>query len=142
MDWLAGSATESLSGAVAARAATDVVLPDGAGSAATTGGDPHCTDWDCAEAAIVNRIVNSSVFMGLPKGGLSSGSIQLWNVSMAEWDAPSMIGAQPPDIIIREKGSRYLFIVLCLWLERIWRAAIYHRNIAVHAEDKGAKINA
>lgn len=43
---------------------------------------------------------------------------------------------------IKEMGSRYLFIVLYLWLEKYLARGDYHRTVAVPAEEKGAKINA
>ncbi len=42
---------------------------------------------------------------------------------------------------IKEMGSRYLFIVLYLWLEKHLARGDYHRTVAAPAE-KGAKINA
>jgi dolichol-phosphate mannosyltransferase len=39
-------------------------------------------------------------------------------------------------------GSRYLFIVLYLWLEKHLARGDYHRTVAVHAEEKVPNINA
>jgi dolichol-phosphate mannosyltransferase len=43
---------------------------------------------------------------------------------------------------IKEMGSRYLFIVLYLWLEKYLARGDYHRTVALPAEEKGTKINA
>jgi dolichol-phosphate mannosyltransferase len=43
---------------------------------------------------------------------------------------------------IKEMGSRYLFIVLYLWLEKHLARGDYHRTVAVSAEEKAPKINA
>ena len=43
---------------------------------------------------------------------------------------------------IKEMGSRYLFIVLYLWLEKHLARGDYHRTVAVPAEEKVTKINA
>src|ERR1035438_7589288 len=43
---------------------------------------------------------------------------------------------------IKEMGSRYLFIVLYLWLEKHLARGDYHRTVAVPAGDKVTKINA
>jgi dolichol-phosphate mannosyltransferase len=43
---------------------------------------------------------------------------------------------------IKEMGSRYLFIVLYLWLEKHLARGDYHRNVVAPAEEKVTKINA
>jgi dolichol-phosphate mannosyltransferase len=43
---------------------------------------------------------------------------------------------------IKEMGSRYLFIVLYLWLEKHLARGDYHRTVVVPAEEKVTKINA
>jgi dolichol-phosphate mannosyltransferase len=43
---------------------------------------------------------------------------------------------------IKEMGSRYLFIVLYLWLEKHLARGDYHRAVAAPAEKNDAKINA
>ena len=43
---------------------------------------------------------------------------------------------------IKEMGSRYLFIVLYLWLEKHLARNDYHRTVAVHVEEKVPNINA
>jgi dolichol-phosphate mannosyltransferase len=43
---------------------------------------------------------------------------------------------------IKEMGSRYLFIVLYLWLEKHLARGDYHRTVAAPVEEKVAKINA
>lgn len=43
---------------------------------------------------------------------------------------------------IKEMGSRYLFIVLYLWLEKYLARGDYRRTLPVSAKEKGAKINA
>jgi len=43
---------------------------------------------------------------------------------------------------IKEMGSRYLFIVLYLWLEKHLARGDYHRTAVVHAEEKVPNINA
>src|SRR5450759_2002367 len=61
-DWLSGSAAASLDGgSMTALAAAGEVLPDGIGSAAIAKADVHCTDRDCAETAIANSSMNSSM---------------------------------------------------------------------------------
>ncbi len=43
---------------------------------------------------------------------------------------------------IKEMGSRYLFIVLYLWLEKHLARGDYHRTVAVPAEEKVTNLNA
>ena len=43
---------------------------------------------------------------------------------------------------IKEMGSRYLFIVLYLWLEKHLARSDYHRTVAAPAEEKATNINA
>lgn len=43
---------------------------------------------------------------------------------------------------IKEMGSRYLFIVLYLWLEKHLARGDYHRTVTVHTDDHVTKINA
>jgi dolichol-phosphate mannosyltransferase len=43
---------------------------------------------------------------------------------------------------IKEMGSRYLFIVLYLWLEKHLARGDYHRTVAAPVEEKVTKINA
>jgi dolichol-phosphate mannosyltransferase len=43
---------------------------------------------------------------------------------------------------LKEMGSRYLFIVLYLWLEKHLARGDYHRMVAVPAEEKVTKIDA
>ena len=43
---------------------------------------------------------------------------------------------------IKEMGSRYLFIVLYLWLEKHLARGDYHRTVAVPNEEKVPNINA
>jgi dolichol-phosphate mannosyltransferase len=43
---------------------------------------------------------------------------------------------------IKEMGSRYLFIVLYLWLEKHLARGDYHRTVAIHTEEKVPNINA
>jgi len=43
---------------------------------------------------------------------------------------------------LKEMGSRYLFIVLYLWLEKHLSRGDYHRAVTVPSTDKATKINA
>jgi len=47
-----------------------------------------------------------------------------------------------PKLKIKEMGSRYLFIVLYLWLEKHLARGDYHRTVTVHTEEKVPNINA
>src|SRR5205807_9521635 len=43
---------------------------------------------------------------------------------------------------IKEMGSRYLFIVLYLWLEKHLARGDYHRTVTAPADERATKINA